>query len=216
MSRNLLAPILCILFVMASTCSAPSTVGNGGSSETVNAEINIQDTTVQIVFEANSPVNATAQFFSPDYRPYNKLGYSSDVITSTSTGLQWRAPNAGVFNIYIRDTSSGRAFFIEHISLQKDTSYTIHRPSGTITAISGKLITTDSSCVNNPYIVSINGSPFFTTSDENGDFELEYIPEGTTSLFVREDAHRLFVKTAQYRIPYDATVQFGEGRIIVP
>ena len=212
MKRQLPVLTFSTVLIMFLNCSAPSTVGNGGSSETVNALVTVEDSTIHIGIETSSAATFTMQFFAPDYRPASVLGYSSEILPAQ----QWSAPYQGQFNLLIRDTASVRACFIEKLSLKKDTSYSCIGKIKTTAVISGSLITIDSTTPHIPYIVAINGSPFFTTSDENGNFKFEYIPEGPTTMSVREDTHRLFVKTAQYRIPVGTFEQSGILKIIIP
>jgi hypothetical protein len=71
-------------------CSETALTGNGGASETVNAKVMITDTTVSVMVDESDNGKLSMRIFSPDYRPYEKRGFTDSVPAIAGYEARWQ------------------------------------------------------------------------------------------------------------------------------
>lgn len=208
----LLVAVLCLLNYR---CTGTDFVGSGGSSETVNAQLSVSDSTLQVQVE-DSKESYSLQVFSPDYRPDYRSGYTATAEQNGSKPLQWTAPHSGRFNILIHNEFMSRACFVTGLSVKNDTTYTVTCSIAPTRSLQGVLAKRDSTLADEQYAITVIGSPFFTTSDKQSDFILEHIPYSTVTLNIRPVENKLFSPTVQYQLTASVLKTVGNVRLVLP
>lgn len=175
-------------------CSNTTTTGNGGSSETINAKLYINDTVAQVSCRNCSDTKLTLHVFATDYRPYEKSGFSATADERMPIVL----PAEGTYNFLIRSNTAQAASFSQNVSVKKGGADSIACVLESICTVSGKLIGADTSTVKERFAVSIYGSPFMCVTGDTGTFLFDNMPTGPFVLSVRPAAKRLLIATASY------------------
>jgi hypothetical protein len=216
MIRNFVLALLCFTFSAAIQCSSPTLAGKGGSSETVNAQIIIHDTTVIVTSKDPMAKGLSFNVYSAAYRPYENYGYADSVADSASRSLQWNAPSQGNFCFLLKAMPAGSACFLADIALTRGMIDTIDCVCGPSHDLVGRVELEDSAAVTENYALSIYGSPFYAVTDSLQRFAIRNVPLGSYTLSVRSLAKRLFISTDDYLIN---TGNFGATtnlRILMP
>lgn len=204
------ALLLTILF-----CSQDSLTGNGGSSETVNAKIIVSDTLVTVAFGNDTSEPVALYAFAPDYRPYEKTGYCDSVKGYGGTA-RLAVPSRGTYNLLVAAGSKKHSCYLPSVNFTKDAPDTLEGVLVTAESISGELLASDASVKQEPYVISIFGSPFYAVSDETSHFTLDSLPKNTYTLSVRARAKRLFLATSNYTITREVFNQSTSIQVILP
>ncbi|NLE01769.1 MAG: hypothetical protein GX640_18035 [Fibrobacter sp.] len=177
-------PDYCVILIfMLYRCSGPSVVtGDGGATETVNAQVIITDTIISVKIDSDTLISADIMLFDINYNPAYQSGYKDSVhVTSKDTIITYKA-NPGIYNLLILTRENNKSLAVKNLNPGTGKQEVINdtlTPNG---AIQGKIITGAFSNDNNIYFkLYITGTPFFTeVSNEN--FELSGIPAGTYHL----------------------------------
>ncbi|MBN1578195.1 MAG: hypothetical protein JW913_16665 [Chitinispirillaceae bacterium] len=200
MTRKAIAWSMSTTILAFLQCSDAPITGNGGSSETVNAKVAVIDSLVSVSVEDHSSGELSLQLFSANYRPFEKTGFRDSVTGRASEPLLWHAPSAGSYNLLLRSDAAGAAGFLQGILLGQGAADTISLILKPCIDLSGSLTSSDSSAINEPYVLAIYGSPFYSLSDSTGRFIIASVPAGHYTLSVRSTAKRLFVPMSNYLI----------------
>ncbi|MBN1757345.1 MAG: hypothetical protein JW863_03450 [Chitinispirillaceae bacterium] len=211
-------PLRCTLLITGAVlllgCNQQTISGNGGSSETINARVIIDGTTLTAT--ATDPAAlGTLEVFARDYHPYERTGY---LISSQIPG---GAPSVtveseGVYNVHITAASGSVSCFLTDLTVRADGSDTIPCPLVGIVRIDGMLVSDSLEPVTGNYAVSVFGSPFFGTTGEGSTFTIDNIPSGDYKVRVRPIAGQLFITTAEYRITANAMQPVTQVWVTLP
>lgn len=207
--------LLVLISVSIMHSCTTDTVNQGGSSETVNVQLSVSDTTVYVQIEDNNS-SYSMEIFSPDYRPDYKYGYSSTAEPGGSDALRWSAPGMGNYNILIHNESKNTACFITGLPVGNDTTYTISSWIAPTRSLQGVLAKHDSTLADEQYVIAVPGSPFFTVSNKQSNFTLNHIPHNTFTLNVRPVETKLFSSTVQYLLPASILKTTSGVRLVIP
>jgi hypothetical protein len=159
------------------TCSS-SPVAGGNSSQTGNAGIVILASTGTV--SGRTRPQAQVSIYDSHYMPYlTPSGFCDSTVADDSGRFVFSIAQEGYFNLFVNDLRRGTAGYLPRIplfadSVFKDTLGVLKQPG----FISGN--TTDSA--GRTYALSyvfIQGSPFYTITRNNGDFQLGPLPSGT-------------------------------------
>ena len=178
-------------------CSEMSVSGNGGSSETLNAQIVITDTLAGIAIDKDAERPFIAQVFAADYRPYEKNGFTETVDSRTAPATL-SVPKAGVYNFLISLQNDNRACFMQQVSLLKGKTDTLQCTLSEKHAVSGHLVSSEAASVDEQYIVSIAGTPFVCATDDANSFSFDAVPAGSYTMTVQSASRRLFIAKTKY------------------
>jgi hypothetical protein len=191
-------------------------VGKGGSSETVNAKVAVCGTTVRVTNEGPGTEGLSLHAYSPDYRPYEGYGFIDSSESSGPGVLIWNAPLQASFNFLITARPSGRACFLQAVSLQAGNNDTINCVLGPCRSLTGFVTRTDSASLTGQYVLSIYGSPFYGLTNPTSRFAFQGVPSGIYTLSVLPAAQRLFMSAAEYSIVTDSIRSDAQLRIVLP
>lgn len=153
--------------------------GDGGATETVNAQVIISDSTVAVTITSDTEVYADVMIFDDNYNSVTQNSYcdSATGIRADST-ITFGKLN-GNFNILIHNRLTQKSIAFRNISTDIRTSDTITDTLSASGLIEGKVVYNDTAMSIKPVIkVYIRGTPYCTEADSNGGFQLSGIPRG--------------------------------------
>jgi hypothetical protein len=198
-------------------CSDIATTGNGGSSQTVNAQVIVIDTTASVVIDDTTAGKRALHVYAKDYMPGEGIGYADSVESATAAVLLWNAPNQDCFHFLITLEPSGSACFLMDITLKKGARDTIACTLGPCRDIIGALAPRDSaSALFLPlerYSLSIFGSPFCAVTDSASGFVMKNVPLGGYTISVRSLSKRMILHTIDYSVMIDSL--FGNEQLLM-
>jgi hypothetical protein len=206
--------LLCALSLLF-YCSNITTTGNGGSSQTVNAQIIVIDTTARIIIDDTAAEKRGLHVYAKDYMPAEKIGYADSIESVGSAALSWKAPKQDRFHFLITLQPSGSACFLMDIALKKGACDTIACKLGPCRDIIGSLAPKDStSALFRPferYSLSIFGSPFSAITDSSCGFVMKSVPFGGYTISVRPLSKTMMIHTIDYSVMIDSV--FGNEQL---
>lgn len=191
-------PFLFILvnFTLLQRCTEMSAIGNGGSSETVNAKVVLHDTFITVMVDRTENSGIELHVVATNYQPYERSGiYRSCTVKEDSATIS--VPALKSYNLFISsaDSMSGFLAALPVLPNASDTVTCTLSRAGTVT---GKLEPMPGKILDDSYAVSIVGSPFFSSTDDSHAFVFSSIPAGNYTISVRPKMKRLFLVTAKY------------------
>lgn len=216
MIRDGILAILCLCLLAAFQCSDLPMAGKGGSSETTNAKVAFNDTTVVVISNDPTIKGLSLAVYSSGYRPYENYGYADSVTDSSSNTLQWNAPSQGDFCFLLKALPSGSATFLRDITIIHGMMDTIDCILGQCHDLTGYVEPEDSMTVAEKYALSIYGTPFYAVTDSLDRFAIPNVPSGSYTLSVRSLAKRLFINTVDYSIITDSLGAAANLQILLP
>jgi hypothetical protein len=216
MKRHTLLIAMITVCSLVLRCTEMSATGNGGSSETVNAKVIVIDTMVSATIDDNGAMEFSMQTFAQNYRPCEKTGFSVTVVAQSGAAAMAAVPSQGIYNILLTCSARGSSCFVGDILLVKGSTDTIDCRLTETRTISGELVTADTSHIDDSYIVSIYGSPFYAVTDPKNGFSLIALPPGGYTLSVRSTAKRLFIGTSNYVFTTDDNTSPARLRVVIP
>lgn len=166
-----LLQILLFLFCIIISCNVNSTHCNGGATETVNASVIINDTTVTVTLKSEKPVMADIKILSENYNPVFKKGFIDSVSSIPSDSFAVFNLEEGNYNMMIYERLSEKAIVINNIHSGKAVSESYSDSLKYLGSISGT--------VNVVSMVYFRGTPYCTKTDSNGKFMFSKVPSGT-------------------------------------
>lgn len=207
---------IAVLFTfLTMQCSDLSVSGGGGSSETINAKIIINDTVVSVI---NDPANSdllSIEAFSTNYHPYEKSGFAAkSVISNTSKSVV--LPAYGAYNFRISSGDRDLSCFVQNTIINKGDKDTVACVLSSECNVNGKLVSRDSQTVNKKYVVSIQGSPFVCVTDDAQTFSFGTIPRGNYTLSIRPKEQRLFIANANYEFSINEVTEQARLDVVLP
>ncbi len=185
--------------ILASRCSdRMPTLSGGGGSETINAKIIVTDTVAQFQTEVKAD-SFSMRVFSGHYKPYERMGFADSIKNDSAGVLAWNAPFSGEFN-FLLSQGGGKAAFIPNLKLKRGIIDTIHCSLSKRMAFKGRIVSGDPS----PYVLFIQGTPFFCISDSASRFSMPSLPNGNYVVKTRPVKGRLFMVTNDYLVDTDS------------
>jgi hypothetical protein len=165
---------MCALLCQCST----GPLAGGNSSQTGNAGICVESGAETI--SGTTKPGALVAIYELGFKPYmTPSGFCDSTVADAGGRFSFTPGSEGYFNLFVHDASLNNAGFISHIPVFSDTVFrdTIDtlRQEG---YISGTATDTAGATYALSYIF-INGSPFYTVTRNNGDFQLGPLPAGT-------------------------------------
>jgi hypothetical protein len=132
--------------------------------------------------KGTAPSGSEIYIYSDDYFPYNDSGFT-DSTTPGNTGVyHFLNLEPGIYNILCKYQTGDTSVFAQQISVQAqdhpDTDTVMLTITGTI---KGVLIDTLDKPVNGAYAY-IKGSPYYTATNNLGEYLLTKIPDGRYTL----------------------------------
>ena len=212
--RTAIGSILLLLGILPS-CTQDSMVGKGGSSETVNAQLIIQDSAVSLTIPDNQAETVELQPFAPTYRPYEHTGYAGAPVTASGNALIWTAPTTGMYNFLLSIPQKQMSGLLENVELRQGITDTFFCALGLSHTITGVITSADRSAGPQQYALSIYGTPFYAVSVNNG-FRIDNVPDGQFTLRVRSTAKKLFITTSAYSISTKAFEPSTRLDVVIP
>ncbi|MGE5671775.1 MAG: hypothetical protein ACM31E_10045 [Fibrobacterota bacterium] len=207
--------IAALFTFLSMQCTDVSVSGGGGSSETINAKIIINDTVVTVT---NDPANSellSIEAFSTNYHPYEKTGFAAkSALGNTSKSVVLPAP--GAYNFRICSEDRDLSCFIQNKTINKGDRDTVVCVLYSECNVKGKLVSRDSQTVNKKYVVAIQGSPFMCVTDEAQTFTLGTIPRGNYTMSIRPKEQRLFIAHANYDFSINEIAEQARLDVVVP
>jgi hypothetical protein len=207
--------ITALFTFLSMQCGDVSVSGGGGSSETINAKIIINDTVVSVT---NDPANSdllSIEAFSTNYHPYEKTGFTAtSAFGNTSKSIV--LPAHGAYNFRICSGDRALSCFIQNKTINKGDKDTVICVLSSECKVNGKLVSRDSQIANKKYVVSIPGSPFMCITDEAQTFAFGTIPRGNYTLSIRPKEQRLFIANANYEFSIDEITEQARLDVVVP
>jgi hypothetical protein len=188
----------CILFF--GQCTNSPLGGGGGGSETINAKIIIEDTTARLSRTIGSENTVEVYIVNDLYRPYERYGLADSVTLFSDSGAQWTAPSSGKFNFFLFSQQRGLGAFINEKKLERGIRDTVTCTMKKCRQLAGII---QKATAASPYLLYIQGSPFFCVSDSQRRFSLPTIPGGSYTVRTRSIDRSLFPATEEYAINSD-------------
>ncbi len=170
-----------LLVCLLSACGVQTTQGgDGGATETVNAQVIISDSTVAVTIKSDTAVLADIFIFNENYNPVTKIGFC-DSITGVSTDSNAVFQSlSGKYNLLILERFSQKSLLFNSVSagaLLSDTIDDTLCPEG---SIEGKVIFRDPYNIDKNLVrVYLKGTFYHTGTDSDGTFQMQQIPKGT-------------------------------------
>lgn len=170
-----------LLVCLLSACGVQTTQGgDGGATETVNAQVIISDSTVAVTIKSDTAVLADIFIFNENYNPVTKIGFC-DSITGVSTDSNAIFQSlSGKYNLLILERLSQKSLLFNSVSagaLLSDTIDDTLCPEG---SIEGKVIFRDPNSIDKNLVrVYLKGTFYHTGTDFDGTFQMQQIPKGT-------------------------------------
>ena len=177
--------MVCILH----NCGVGPVGDTGGASETI--AIMVTDTVLSgratrisadSVGIANTDVIVSA--YALDYLPFMTRSANNFTISSAADvqgEFRCDLRGAGYYNVYVKDTHTGKSLFIDSIPVSQGSRDTIYDTLSYGGSMRGTVYFVDSSRADTSgafnYYVFITGSPFVTRTDPLGTFFLDTLPE---------------------------------------
>jgi hypothetical protein len=155
----------------------------GGASETINANIIIQDSSLFVKVDAKDTAFADISLIEVDYNPVKNLGYNkSAVVASGDMAIKFGAVS-GKYNCIIKDRISARSLFVSGLSLGAGFGDTISDTLAECGSIQGDVPLRQIDGLNGSSVnVFLLGTFFQTQVDTSGMFKLNEIPAGSYSI----------------------------------
>jgi hypothetical protein len=137
----------------------------GGASETINASVVIQDSSVMVNIKAVNIIIAEITLTKANYNPLNRTGFFDSVlIFSRDAGITFTATR-GKYNVIIRDRITAKSLLFSNIELKPETSDTISDTLSPCGSIQGTVsISQNIKDSNSTVQISLTGTPFTTTA----------------------------------------------------
>jgi hypothetical protein len=214
MSRLPLLTMLTIIAGLFPRCNQSTVSGTGGSSETINAMLITDGTTVSVE-TINGNDSFELQVFEKNYHPFEKTGYTGSSRPSGGTPSV-TVEVEGLYNAYVTAASGAASCFLTDIAVRADSSAAIACTLTAMVRIEGTLVSVEAEPVAGDYAVSVYGSPFFCTTGNTPGFTFDTIPAGEYRVSIRPIAKRLFVATANYTITAAGGQPITEVRVELP
>ncbi len=171
--------ILAFTTVVLIGCSSPEIVG-GSSSETTNGIIVVASNGI---VSGKVATGSTVMIFDRDYNPYEKDGFSDEIVITEGQDFRFDVPLNNSYNIVAYNNS-------RQSLLVSDITVAVHSTSEHRSAFSnsGKLeIFSDFNEFGDTYPVYIKGTPFVDIPDDIGGllhFSIDDLPIGTYDIFI--------------------------------
>ena len=207
---------LLICAALAVQCSDITMAGKGGSSETVNAKVFINDSTISVRVDDPATEGLSLQIYSPQYRPLQQYGFSDSVSCVGSNSIIWNAHQYNTNNLQIRLRQSGIACFLRDISVVKGQSDTVSCVLAEGRDLTGYISTTNPKDSSVLYELSIYGSPYYSVSDSSLNFVIKNVPDGTYKLSVHSMEKRLFNPVSNYTVVTDSIGNQTNLKVVLP
>lgn len=169
-----------LLICLMSTCGVQTTQGgDGGATETVNAQVIICDSTVTVTIKSDTAVLADIIIFNENYNPITKYGFC-DSITGISADSQafFQSLN-GKYNLLILERLSQKSLTFNSVSAGSMLSDTIDDTLCPYGSIEGKVFFKEPYNTENLIQVYLKGTFYHTGTDSDGTFQMQQIPQGT-------------------------------------
>ncbi len=173
----------------------------GGGSETINATVIVSDTNARFDVDIKSGSSLTIRIYSDRYKPYERTGFADSLLSDSAASIAWRAPASGDYNFIMSTDPSKKAAFISGVRLGYGIRDTIVCGMKKCIAFKGAI---QSGNAASPYLLFIQGSPFFCISDTARRFVMADLPSGCYFLKTRPVSGRLFMKINNYMVNTDS------------
>lgn len=168
-----------IFFLLLTNCGINTAGnGNGGATETVNAQITINDSTISVTITSQREILADVILLSDSFNPLEKTvyNYSSNQLYKDTTVVF--IIDSGKYNMFIMDRLSDKSLAVTNIISHTNYTYTSSDSLAKGGRIQGTVFLN-----NRPAHDSVNvfllGTPYCTTTDSSGTFFMENVPRGT-------------------------------------
>jgi len=211
MKKNSVAGTMLLLTGVFFHCGEMPVAGNGGSSETINAQLIISDTLALVTDEHGNSSELVLEAFSSDYHPYEKSGY-----TASAEGKSLALPHEGTYNFLLRNRENSCRGFVRNVTVAPGGGDSITCILTGGSSVDGRLVAGGSALPDDQYIVSIYGSPFISVTDASKKFTLNGVPVGSYTMNVRPAGKRLFIAAARYTFTTDTTGRRTVLEVVVP
>lgn len=154
--------------------------GDGGATETVNAQVIISDSTVAVKIASETEVLADIMIFDNDYNPAIKKGFCDSVIAIPADSGVYFSKLSGKYNVIISNRLTQTSLAVNSIHVGASIADTIRDTLSCSGSIQGNVVYNKSFVSENSYIkVYISGTPYYTEADSSGAFLIQAIPPGT-------------------------------------
>lgn len=173
--------LLCITVIIAiatlSGCSVSTITDGGNSSQTGNNGIVVAAR--NNVISGTTQPNARLYIFDQEYRPFkNPAGFEDSTIADSTGSFTLVSSREGRLNLLVQNELKGTSGFIANIpvysgSVFADTLDSLCQPG----FLKGKAIDSAGGIFALSYVF-VKGSPFYTVTNNNGDFLLGPLPAG--------------------------------------
>lgn len=216
MRRSFTAVAFSMVQIMFWSCSNLNSVDGGGSSETVNAKVIINDTTVTVSTQDQQTHSLSLHVYSSDYEPYSKSGYSDSATANGSEISSFRLPSAGSFSLLVSAKPSESAVLMTNMVFTHGAIDTIDCTLKARLNIKGFVQVKSSASDKTPYLVEIDGSPFYCLTDSTQRFSINGLPSGSFVLKLQKaektnGLSQLFKKSLVYNL---VTENIGENTTV--
>lgn len=187
--------------------------GNGGSSETVNASVIVKDTVLTVVAPDDKATALTVELFSSAYKPFEDIGYR-DSAGASGASVTLGAQGSGTYNLLIKLNGSEKVSFLSGINMRQGTDTTAQCVLSSPNNVKGVLQFGENQCPER-YVLSIEGSPFYTMTDDSKGFMFGALPRADFMIVTYPVENRLFLKRTKFSIESE---QIGKRklRLIIP
>jgi hypothetical protein len=168
--------------------------GKIAGTETTNGDEVIVTADMNSI-KGTAPAGSEIYIFSDDYFPFSDSGFTNSAIVSDTGSFHFFNLMPGSYNILCTYPKSNASVFVQKISIQTWDRSQTDTVTLTITGvIKGTLVDSLNKPVINAYAY-IKGSPFYTTTNDLGEFALNKIPDGMyTVIFKRTDTNSTSIK----------------------
>ncbi len=164
-----------ITVILISCSSQPATDIAGGSSSETTSGIVVSSSVHSIYGKAQSGTKLI--LCETSYTPYHDTGFRDSAMVSSDKKYAFENLTSGYYNLIAIDTLTGEGVFIGDIDTEEE-SKVVRRSFSAPGTVVGKI--SPSTTENN--VIILGGTPFYSTPDENGEFQFFQIPSGTYQL----------------------------------
>ena len=152
---------------------------DGSGSQTTNG-ITVSIAADSITVSAKGEI--TAYLYSSDYLPMNDSGYHNRKSLSEEECL-FSSLSPGRYTLLLRNATGDSSAIIQEIDIASDKRYTLTDTLKQPGALSGALVHNGSKRAGD--CIYIKGTPFYTTTLQEGIYDFNMLPEGSYTLSVR-------------------------------
>ena len=169
----------CLYLFMVCLCTGSRIAG----TETTNGD-ELKVTAAADSIKGVGPSGAEVRIFAANYFPYNDSGFADTVTADQSGAFEFPGLTPGIYNVYSTSITNDLSVFISSIAIATSDNGlpdTVEATFDTTGSIAGELVDTLKMPIENAYVF-LQGSPFWTMTDNNGAYRLLKVPGGKYAL----------------------------------